>query len=350
VRRRVVREIGTLVGVLVVLAGVVTFNYLTRQQSLREQMIAWRIQIEEQRKSKGLEMLPWKLLQQTKGNVRQGPKFVPELLEWDDRPIDLIGFMVPIETFREMTEFILLPMPIECYFCERPPMRDVVLVQMAEGETANLFREPILVNGLLRLNKGPGTKFFYTVKHTTFGPGEEDGVLTRAMPSAEHMTHVQANKMGEEELFEGTAPPRAVDVEPPGQAEASALTGEQFLRENAVKDGVVVLPSGLQYRMLREGAGRTPTATDKVRAHYRGTLVDGTEFDNSYTRNQPLVIGVQQGIAGWAEALQLMQEGAKWELVIPSELAYGERGMGGVIPPNATLVFEVELLEVLDAQ
>jgi FKBP-type peptidyl-prolyl cis-trans isomerase FklB len=121
--------------------------------------------------------------------------------------------------------------------------------------------------------------------------------------------------------------------------------GEAFLVENAKREDVVSLPSGLQYRVLEPGSGKQPAATDTVTVHYRGTLIDGTEFDSSYSRNKPATFRADRVIDGWREALQLMQEGAKWELFIPAKLAYGERG-AGKIQPNSTLVFEVELLKV----
>ncbi len=123
--------------------------------------------------------------------------------------------------------------------------------------------------------------------------------------------------------------------------------GKAFLEENKKREGVVVLPSGLQYEVITEGHGNKPLATEKVRCHYEGTLIDGTLFDSSIKRGEPAVFGVNQVIPGWVEALQLMSEGAKWKLYIPSELGYGARGAGEMIPPHSTLVFEVELLEVL---
>ena len=131
------------------------------------------------------------------------------------------------------------------------------------------------------------------------------------------------------------------------QAEDNLKEGEAFLAENAKKEGVITLPSGLQYKVITPGTGKTPQATDKVTTHYRGTLIDGTEFDSSYKRDKPTTFGVDRVIAGWTEALQLMKEGAKWQLFIPSDLAYGRRGApGGQIGPNATLIFEIELLSV----
>ena len=123
--------------------------------------------------------------------------------------------------------------------------------------------------------------------------------------------------------------------------------GKAFLAENAKKEGIVTLPSGLQYEVITEGNGKKPSATDKVKCHYEGTLIDGTLFDSSIKRGQPAVFGVNQVIRGWVEALQLMSEGSKWRLFIPSELGYGAQQAGEMIPPHSTLIFEVELIEVL---
>ncbi len=130
--------------------------------------------------------------------------------------------------------------------------------------------------------------------------------------------------------------------------EANKTEGEAFLAANKSKPGVVTLPSGLQYKILTAGTGQKPTASDTVVCNYRGTLINGTEFDSSYKRNQPATFGVGQVIKGWTEALQLMPVGSKWQLFIPSTLAYGERGAGADIGPNSTLIFEVELLSIQD--
>jgi FKBP-type peptidyl-prolyl cis-trans isomerase FklB len=129
---------------------------------------------------------------------------------------------------------------------------------------------------------------------------------------------------------------------------ANKTEGEAFLAANKSKDGIVTLPSGLQYKILTAGTGPKPTASDSVVCNYRGTLINGTEFDSSYKRGQPATFGVGQVIKGWTEALQLMPVGSKWQLFIPSSLAYGERGAGAEIGPNATLIFEVELLSIQD--
>ena len=129
-------------------------------------------------------------------------------------------------------------------------------------------------------------------------------------------------------------------------AERNRKDGEAFLAENSSKEGVVTLPSGLQYKVITEGRGRVPTAKSRVTVHYAGRLLDGTEFDSSIKMGKPATFQVDGVIPGWTEALQLMKEGAKWELYIPSRLAYGEEGAGGVIPPNATLIFEVLLISI----
>ncbi len=129
-------------------------------------------------------------------------------------------------------------------------------------------------------------------------------------------------------------------------AEKNKAEGEKFLAENAKKAGVKTLPSGLQYKVIVPGKGKSPKASDTVTVHYKGTLIDGTEFDSSYKHGQPATFPVSGVISGWTEALQLMKEGAKWQLFIPSKLAYGEKGAGRDIGPNATLIFEVELISV----
>jgi FKBP-type peptidyl-prolyl cis-trans isomerase FklB len=129
-------------------------------------------------------------------------------------------------------------------------------------------------------------------------------------------------------------------------AQENLASGEAFLAENATREGVTTLPSGLQYKVITAGSGASPQRTDQVTVHYRGTLIDGTEFDSSYRRNQPATFRLDRVIPGWTEGLQLMQEGGKWQLFIPAKLAYGEKGSGALIPPNSTLVFEVELLKV----
>jgi len=131
------------------------------------------------------------------------------------------------------------------------------------------------------------------------------------------------------------------------EAAKNLAAGKAFLEANKAKEGVKVLPSGLQYKVIKKGTGKSPTADDKVKTHYRGTLIDGTEFHSSYKSKKPAEFAVKEVIKGWTEALQLMKEGGKWQLFIPSDLAYGERGNRGGIPGNSTLIFELELLEIV---
>ena len=131
------------------------------------------------------------------------------------------------------------------------------------------------------------------------------------------------------------------------QGKVHKEAGEKYLTENAKKEGVVTLPSGLQYQVIKEGNGKKPTAKDSVMCHYEGFLIDGTVFDSSVQRGEPATFGLQQVIAGWTEGLQLMQEGAKYRFFIPYRLAYGEGGAGASIPPFAALIFDVELIQVI---
>ena len=131
------------------------------------------------------------------------------------------------------------------------------------------------------------------------------------------------------------------------KGKAARAEGEAFLKQNAAKEGIVTLPSGLQYQVLTPGTGRKPKATDKVKCHYEGTLIDGTVFDSSYRRGEPAVFPLNGVIKGWTEGVQLMSEGAKFRFFIPFDLAYGANGAGASIPPYAALIFDVELIEVL---
>ena len=137
------------------------------------------------------------------------------------------------------------------------------------------------------------------------------------------------------------------NAEAANKGKAARVEGEKFLAENAKRAGVVTTPSGLQYEVINEGTGRQPKASDTVRCHYEGTLIDGTVFDSSYRRNQPAEFGLRQVIAGWTEGVQLMKEGAKYKFYIPYNLAYGEHGAGASIPPYSALVFIVELIKIV---
>ena len=157
----------------------------------------------------------------------------------------------------------------------------------------------------------------------------------------------QASRVSEAELGASFKVIREImQAEAAAKAEAAAGEGRAYLTENAKRDGVSVLPSGLQYEVLVAGEGAKPSPEDQVRTHYHGTLIDGTVFDSSYQRGQPAEFPVGGVIAGWVEALQLMNAGSKWRLHVPSELAYGGQAVGS-IPPHSVLVFDVELLEIL---
>jgi FKBP-type peptidyl-prolyl cis-trans isomerase FklB len=130
------------------------------------------------------------------------------------------------------------------------------------------------------------------------------------------------------------------------QAGNNKTNGEKYLADNKTKEGVTETASGLQYKVITAGTGKKPSSSNKVLVHYRGTLIDGTEFDSSYARGEPVELGVGQVIKGWQETLPLMAVGSKWQIVVPSELGYGARGAGGAIGPNATLLFDIELIEI----
>ena len=152
-------------------------------------------------------------------------------------------------------------------------------------------------------------------------------------------------KLQKQMMEKSQAEQEAMEAAMAAAGEENQKAGDAFLAENAAKEGVVTTESGLQYKIIVAGSGDKPTLESRVEVHYRGRLLDGTEFDSSYKRNQPAQFGVTQVIPGWTEALQLMKEGAKWELYIPPTLAYGPGGAGQLIGPNSTLIFEVELLK-----
>ena len=157
------------------------------------------------------------------------------------------------------------------------------------------------------------------------------------------MKDAEAQQIVQQFFAEQEAIQQAANAE---KGKAAKTEGEQFLAENAKKEGVKTTASGLQYQVLREGNGKQPKATDQVECHYEGTLIDGTKFDSSYDCGQTATFPLNQVIAGWTEGLQLMHEGAKYRFFIPYQLAYGERGAGASIPPYAALIFDVELVAV----
>ncbi|MBF9254695.1 FKBP-type peptidyl-prolyl cis-trans isomerase [Pontibacter sp. 172403-2] len=178
----------------------------------------------------------------------------------------------------------------------------------------------------------------------------KQGIEVEADPFMQGLKEVAAGKpssLSQDEIQQAmTALQQEMGQKQSAQGSDNKKAGEAYLAENSKKEGVKTLPSGLQYQVLKEGNGKSPSKTDTVTTHYHGTLIDGTVFDSSYERGQPATFPVNGVIAGWTEALQLMKEGAKWRLFIPSELAYGSQGAGDAIGPNATLIFDVELLSV----
>jgi hypothetical protein len=187
VRVRTKRELLVGLGVIAILASIALANSAYQRGDLSVRMDKYRRQIESGRQKEGLDLLSWDLLRKTTGTVAKGPTFAKDLLGKDKQPVDIVGFMVPLEQFRNMTEFLLLPLPIECYFCQMPPMRDVMVVEMAEGKNTNVVKEPVLINGELTLNQGPGTRFFYSIKNAKMGPGKRDAKLTPKSISQQHM-------------------------------------------------------------------------------------------------------------------------------------------------------------------
>lgn len=179
---------------------------------------------------------------------------------------------------------------------------------------------------------------------------KKQGIDIEAEPFIKGMKEVlggQPSSLSQEEVQQAmTALQQEMSQKQNASGAENKEAGEAFLAENKTKEGVKTLPSGLQYQVLQEGTGKSPSAADTVTTHYHGTLIDGTVFDSSYSRNEPATFPVNGVIAGWTEALQLMKEGAKWRLFIPSNLAYGSQGAGDAIGPNSTLIFDVELLRV----
>jgi len=179
---------------------------------------------------------------------------------------------------------------------------------------------------------------------------KKQGIDIEAEPFIKGMKEVlggQPSSLSQEEVQQAmTALQQEMSQKQNASGAENKEAGEAFLAENKTKEGVKTLPSGLQYQVLQEGTGKSPSAADTVTTHYNGTLIDGTVFDSSYSRNEPATFPVNGVIAGWTEALQLMKEGAKWRLFIPSNLAYGSQGAGDAIGPNSTLIFDVELLRV----
>lgn len=164
-RRRVKRDLTVILGVIVILAIVIVVNYGTNVAKLASKFEAIRTKVEEQASAKGIEFLSWKLMRATTGSLSAGGKFVPELEAVDGQHVNIIGFMVPFEQFNHMTEFLVLPLPLQCYFCQIPPARDVMYVRMKEGTDTKLYDNVMRISGTIKLHKEAGTKFYYSLEN-----------------------------------------------------------------------------------------------------------------------------------------------------------------------------------------
>jgi len=221
VRRRTKRDIGLLLFVVLTVLGVIFVNDELRRGGFKEQMEKWIAQLEDERTD--LDVLKWNLLRKTTGGRRTGANFDEALEELDGARVNVMGFMTPLYNFRDVHEFMLMPIPIECYFCQRPPLKDIIFVTMQGDKTVMMADEPVVINGTLKLNRDPGMSYFYNVDDALVGPAKKGARLTRRRTSQEAMQHAAANKRAEEErkkkLLEPEAPPVPTDgdatVQPP---------------------------------------------------------------------------------------------------------------------------------------
>lgn len=216
-RKRVVRELITVLGIAVILVVLVFANKEMNRYSDVDKYDNMRKMAENKGETSGVEILKWDLLRKTKGSFRSGPTFAEELKEKDSSLINVFGYIYPIEQFRDMTEFMLLPLPIQCYFCQQPPMRDIMLVTMAKGTTANMVEEPIHINGRLKLFSEPSSKFFYAVTDASWGLGQDIAKFTRKDIPTEHKLH-QAAPTKEENLLDPYQIPKETPVDSPPAA------------------------------------------------------------------------------------------------------------------------------------
>lgn len=186
-RQRAKRDLIALGGVVLVIAALFVLNYTFSVTANAEKMDKVRRAAESEREKEGMALLKWRHMQDTEGNLRSGPTFSEELKKFNNTQVNLIGFMVPEYEFRDVKEFILLPLPIECYFCKRPPVHDVMMIQMDENTTTKIYEGPILVNGVLRLHEGPKQKYFYSIDHAALESAEKGGQLKTRYIKPEHM-------------------------------------------------------------------------------------------------------------------------------------------------------------------
>ena len=189
-KKRTKRDIGLFLGVIALIGGVALANTQFRRGNLAEQYERLRAGLESGHLQEGMNLLPWNLVRKTKGSLHRGGTFAAELFDYNDQPAHMIGFMVPLETFIDVTDFMMLPIPIECYFCAMPPSRDVLYVQLQEGETAQIYDEPVLILGTFKIHEGPEQKYFYSLTDATIKAAEDGGELTRRRLKLQHMLPV----------------------------------------------------------------------------------------------------------------------------------------------------------------
>ena len=205
-RRRVKRDLILVLGVIVILCTVLVLNYSTGLVKLAKEFETLRAGLEEQRAADGIELVSWKLMRNTGGSLRAGGEFDPALLEKDNTRINLIGFMVPLEQFNNMTEFLLLPLPLECYFCRIPPARDVMFAKMRASETTKLYSTPMLLSGVIKIHREPGTKFFYSLDDVTLAPADPKSKPKKTELKPEHTVPGHAPEGPLQEGYEPAKP------------------------------------------------------------------------------------------------------------------------------------------------
>lgn len=208
-KTRVIRDLTTIAGIAVILGALVFLNGQLGRLGMVDRYDKMRKAMENKGVAAGIDLLQWDLLRKTKGSLRSGATFDEALAEKDGTTVNLIGYITPIEEFRNMKEFMLLPLPIQCYFCSAPPPRDIMLIQMAEGATADAVEEPIMLSGTLVLDKSEGARFFYAVKNAVWSVGQNPDTLTRKEIPVEHKLHQDPADKSEEELLAPTEPPSA---------------------------------------------------------------------------------------------------------------------------------------------
>jgi len=208
-KKRTRRDIGIFLALIGLIGGVAFANAQFRRGDLAQKYERLREGLEAGRLQEGMNLLPWNLVRKTKGSLNRGGTFAEQLFDYDEQPTHMIGFMVPLETFINVTEFMMLPIPIECYFCAMPPSRDVLYVKLQEGETAQIFSEPVLVLGTFKVHKGPEQKYFYSLEDATIKAAEDGGELTRRRMKIQHMLPV--HERDPDLLLEGYNPEDETD-------------------------------------------------------------------------------------------------------------------------------------------